>query len=293
MNEVTKEMKLSGQDINDNQQLESEDKEEMKKGRVLIAEDILTNRMILRSLLETLDLEVLEVVNGKKAIEVFKNDPAINFILMDVQMPEMDGVEATVVIREWEEIKRLSVTPIIAVTAYDYAEDIKRCMDAGMNDVMFKPADLKVLSKVVDKYLKVKKIDIDGLTLAKSKVVIEKLLENRSEESFNEKWLKIFVSDHKKLATVILSSASKNIPEYFTLLEESIRNNSMTEAKAVIHVLKGLFHQIGAIRLSKILGEVHETMKAGVAINEPLYKGLVSEYQALDKELKIWVQKNT
>ena len=284
---------MSGTDVNDSQQHESEDKALIKKGRVLIAEDILTNRMVLRSLLETLELEVLEAVNGQKAIEVFKSEPAINFILMDVQMPEMGGVEATLVIREWEEIKKLSQTRIIAITAYDYAEDIKRCMDAGMNDVMFKPADLKIMSKVVEKYLLVKKIDLDSLKSSKSETVIENVLENRTEESFNDKWLKIFVNDHKKLATVILSSASKNIPEYFALLEEAIRNNSMIEAKAVIHVLKGLFHQIGAIRLSKILGEVNEMMNSGVAINEALYKGLVSEYQALDKELKNWVQKNT
>ncbi len=284
---------MSGTDVNDSQQHESEDIALIKKGRVLIAEDILTNRMVLRSLLETLELEVLEAVNGQKAIEVFKSEPTINFILMDVQMPEMGGVEATLVIREWEEIKKLSQTPIIAITAYDYAEDIKRCMDAGMNDVMFKPADLKIMSKVVEKYLLVKKIDLDSLKSSKSETVIENVLENRTEESFNDKWLKIFVNDHKKLATVILSSASKNIPEYFALLEEAIRNNSMIEAKAVIHVLKGLFHQIGAIRLSKILGEVNEMMKSGVAINEALYKGLVSEYQALDKELKNWVQKNT
>jgi CheY-like chemotaxis protein len=283
---------LTGPEANDNQPFEFED-DHSKKGRVLIAEDILTNRMVLKSLLETLEFEVLEAVNGVKAIEIFKSEPTINFILMDIQMPEMDGVEATIVIREWEEIKKLSQTPIIAVTAFDYAEDIKRCMDAGMNDVMFKPADLKVLNKVAEKYLRVKKIDWEALKLSKTEALIEKVLENRTEELFNEKWLNVFVSDHKKLASVILSSASKNIPEYFVLLEESIRNNSMIEAKAVVHVLKGLFHQIGAIRLSKILGEVNEKMKNGVVINEALYVGLVSEYQSLDKELQQWIQKNT
>ena len=268
---------MTGPEANDNQPLEFED-DQSKKGRVLIAEDILTNRMVLRSLLETLEFEVLEAANGVKAIEIFKSEPTINFILMDIQMPEMDGVEATIVIREWEEIKKLSQTPII---------------DAGMNDVMFKPADLKILNKVAEKYLQVKKIDWEALKRSKTEVLIEQVLENRTEELFNEKWLNVFVSDHKKLAAVILSSASKNIPEYFVLLEESIRNNSMIEAKAVVHILKGLFHQIGAIRLSKILGEVNEKMKNGVAINEALYVGLVSEYQSLDKELQQWVKKNT
>ncbi len=207
-------------------------------------------------------------------------------------MPVMNGIEATLVIREWEEIKRLSQTPIVAITAFDYAEDIKNCKDSGMNDVMFKPPDLKKLNTFVEKYLYLKKIDPSLFELVKDKA-IEKLLDDRTEATFNEKWLKVFVSDHKKLASVILKSATKHIPEYFALLEEAIRNHSMGEAKAVVHVLKGLLHQIGAIRLSKILAELNERMKEGAAINETLYTGLVKEYQNLEKELQAWIQKNT
>jgi CheY-like chemotaxis protein len=64
---------LTGPEANDNQPLEFED-DQSKKGRVLIAEDILTNRMVLRSLLETLEFEVLEAANGVKAIEIFKSE---------------------------------------------------------------------------------------------------------------------------------------------------------------------------------------------------------------------------
>lgn len=64
---------MTGPEANDNQPLEFED-DQSKKGRVLIAEDILTNRMVLRSLLETLEFEVLEAANGVKAIEIFKSE---------------------------------------------------------------------------------------------------------------------------------------------------------------------------------------------------------------------------
>ena len=276
----------------EDEQFDSEVPKAPKKGKILIVEDILTNRMVLTSLLETLDIEVLIAENGKKAVDIFKSDPTINMILMDIQMPVMNGIEATLVIREWEEIKRLSPTPIVVITAFDYAEDIKNCKDAGMNDVMFKPPDLKKLNTYVEKYLYVKKIDPALFELVKDKA-IEKLLDDRTEAIFNEKWLKVFVSDHKKLASVILKSATKNIPEYFALLEEAIRNHSMDEAKAVVHVLKGLLHQIGAIRLSKILAELNERMKEGAAINEILYTGLVKEFQILDKELQVWIKKNT
>ena len=157
---------------------------------------------------------------------MFKADPTINFILMDVKMPVMDGIEATVVIREWEEIKKLSAIPIIAVTAFDFAEDIKRCMDAGMNDVMFKPADLKTLAKIVEKYLNIKKIDLSELSTNNPEIILRNLIENRQEEVFSEEWLTAFVLNHKKLASVLLHGAMNDMPNYFKLLREAIEGQN-------------------------------------------------------------------
>jgi CheY-like chemotaxis protein len=187
------------------------------RGIVLIAEDIKTNRLVLCSLLETLHIQVLQAVNGMEAVDAFKKNPAINFILMDVKMPVMDGVEATSIIREWEQVKDLERTPIIAVTAFDYVQDIKRCMDAGMDDVMYKPADLRSLSKVVDQYLMTKKIDYSKLVPVATDVVLKKILENRDELVFSEEWLRTFVHDHKKLASVILHGAMNDMPNYLQL----------------------------------------------------------------------------
>ena len=210
-----------------------EDQPVPKVGKVLIAEDIKTNRLVLVSLLDTLNIESWQAADGKEALKIFKSDPSINFILMDVKMPQMDGIEATIAIREWEEIKKLNPTPIVAVTAFDYAEDIKRCMDAGMNDIMYKPIDLKTLSKVVDKHLKTKIIDTQILTQSAA-VTLKNVLENRTEDIFSAQWLTTFVSDHKKLASVLLLGSMNDMPNYLKLLREAIESQQWIEAKAII-----------------------------------------------------------
>jgi len=270
-----------------------EDEAKPKKGRVLIAEDIKTNRLILSSLLETLEIESLEAVDGKEAVEKFKADPTINFILMDVKMPVMDGVEATVVIREWEEIKKLSATPIIAVTAFDYAEDIKRCMDAGMNDVMFKPADLKTLAKTVEKYLTSKKMDSSLFETNHSDINLRNLVENRQEEVFSQEWLTNFVLNHKKLATVLLHGAMNDMPNYFKLLRESIEEQNWIQTRAVVHVLKGLLRQVGAVRLSTVLNDLNGLLKSGGTIDQPAFESILKEYQLLEGQLQDWLKQNT
>jgi CheY-like chemotaxis protein len=269
-----------------------EDQPAPKIGKVLIAEDIKTNRLVLVSLLDTLNIDSWQAVDGKEALKIFKSDPSINFILMDVKMPQMDGIEATIAIREWEEIKKLNPTPIVAVTAFDYAEDIKRCMDAGMNDIMYKPVDLKTLSKVVDKYLKTKIIDTELLTQATA-VTLKNVLENRTEDIFSAQWLTTFVSDHKKLASVLLLGSMNDMPNYLKLLREAIETQQWIEAKAIVHVLKGLFRQIGAVRLATIFSELDGQLKNGGTIETTVYEGLLKEYQLLEAQLQLWLSKNS
>ena len=269
-----------------------EDQPAPKVGKVLIAEDIKTNRLVLVSLLDTLNIESWQAADGKEALKIFKSDPSINFILMDVKMPQMDGIEATIAIREWEEIKKLNPTPIVAVTAFDYAEDIKRCMDAGMNDIMYKPVDLKTLSKVVDKHLKTKIIDTQILTQSAA-VTLKNVLENRTEEIFSAQWLTTFVSDHKKLASVLLLGSMNDMPNYLKLLREAIETQQWIEAKAIVHVLKGLFRQIGAVRLATIFSELDGQLKNGGTLESAVYEGLLKEYQLLEAQLQLWLSKNS
>lgn len=118
-------------------------------GRVLVAEDQPINRMVTTKLLETLGLESEAVENGLDAVQRLKQ-ARFDLVLMDCHMPEMDGFEATRVIRSSEELRDL---PIIALTASTGPEDKRRCDDAGMDAIVEKPIELEALKRVLRTYL--------------------------------------------------------------------------------------------------------------------------------------------
>ena len=121
--------------------------------RLLIAEDIEINREILLSLLGDLGLTIDCAENGKEALEMIESAPGkYDLVLMDIQMPTMDGYEATRQIRTLPALRDVDL-PIVAMTANVFKDDIEQCLASGMNDHLCKPIDIgKVLEKL-RKYL--------------------------------------------------------------------------------------------------------------------------------------------
>jgi CheY-like chemotaxis protein len=111
--------------------------------RILMAEDVEINREIVQSLLEPTGLEIDCAENGKEAVRMFAEAPArYDMIFMDVQMPEMDGYEATRRIRILD-IPQAATIPIIAMTANVFKEDIEKCLNVGMDGHLGKPLDFE------------------------------------------------------------------------------------------------------------------------------------------------------
>ena len=110
--------------------------------RILLAEDMLINAEIMRELLEMMDMEVTHAENGRIAVEQFSDSPEGHFdaVLMDMRMPEMDGLAATEAIRALDRPDAKTV-PIIALTANAFDEDVQRSLQAGMNAHLSKPVE--------------------------------------------------------------------------------------------------------------------------------------------------------
>jgi signal transduction histidine kinase/CheY-like chemotaxis protein len=121
--------------------------------RILLAEDVEINREIVMTLLEPTHLRIDCAENGKEAVRMFSETPEkYDLILMDVQMPEMDGYEATRRIRAFD-IPKAKTIPIFAMTANVFREDVESCLEAGMNGHLGKPLDMDEVFWMLQNYL--------------------------------------------------------------------------------------------------------------------------------------------
>lgn len=118
--------------------------------RILLVEDVEINRVIVKKLLAGTKVSIKEATNGEEALRMFSDNPThYDMILMDLQMPIMDGYEATRQIRSKADENAKSI-PIYALTAHTYASDIDACIRAGMNGHIGKPIDSKVLISTIN-----------------------------------------------------------------------------------------------------------------------------------------------
>ena len=124
-----------------------------KDHRILLAEDVEINREIVLALLAPTQLEIDCAENGEEAVRMFaKSHKNYEVIFMDMQMPEMDGLEATRKIRAYDASNAKSI-PIIAMTANVFREDIQKCLEAGMNDHIGKPLIFDEVLEKLRKYM--------------------------------------------------------------------------------------------------------------------------------------------
>jgi len=124
-------------------------REDHRGARVLLAEDNPINAEVVTQLIHAVGLDVAVAANGRAALEM-AGARGFDLILMDMQMPEMDGLEATRAIRC---ISAYAATPILALTANAFAEDRRACLEAGMNDVLTKPIEPALLYQALARWL--------------------------------------------------------------------------------------------------------------------------------------------
>ena len=233
-----------------------------RKIKTMLAEDNIVNQGIIEELMENQGLDVTTVENGQQAIDLH-NKRNFDLIFMDVNMPVLDGLEATRKIRMSEDKQKRKI-PVVALTADIRDEDKKKCLEAGMDDFLIKPVNLKSLKKVVNRVMtkehKVtsaksqsnkktdEKINIDmgyiHETLGDNTTVIKKtfdLILNRFPTSMRDIRESIKEADGEKLHRS--AHGMKGFINYFNLedikkkvldLEKMGKKNNIQEAKRIM-----------------------------------------------------------
>ncbi len=241
-----------------------DDKAEQSKlsGHVLIAEDVETNQVLAKALLNRLGLDVTLAADGNEAVQ---KACAQNFdlILMDIQMPEMDGYQATKALRK-EGIK----TPIIALTAHAMKGDDKKCIEAGCDDYMPKPLDRRLLEEKVRKYLLPRnkvlsekansvKSQVDELTkLCSDPIPQESNLKETAGIEDNKEILNwedlIGRLEDEELIKEIVPIFLNDNKERLEVLTKAVKAGDAQAIKLYAHAVKGAGLNIGAKQLSDI-----------------------------------------
>lgn len=244
--------------------------------RILLVEDNEINQDVAREWLESAGFKVEIASNGKDAVDMVKSSDRFDAVLMDIQMPEMDGYRATRHIRKIEERENL---PIIAMTAHALKGDREKCIDAGMNDYVTKPIDPRLMFQALARWLpqdgKVPAVD---LVDSSEMQILEK-----SEHTFNinlpgiDTDIGLFRANNKpelylKLLKSFLRDFSNAPEKIMTFLDQEM----FDDARRVAHSVKGVSANIGANELSELASQLEQSIESS---NFDLHNTLWREFK--------------
>ena len=270
-------------------ELEAEMTQEHAGKQILLVEDDPINQDVMLGLLEELGLQVQVAENGVEAVKLAAHKRH-DLILMDMQMPRMDGLEAT---RRIRQTSGGSQTPIVAMTANAFVEDKARCFEAGMNDFISKPVDPAVLFSTLLKWLPNKAPDTvppestgpapgeaapppvpagnGGLPMVAGFDVPASLARAKGDVSRYRHFLQMFLDRN-------LNCVSR--------IAEALGRNDTGAALSLCHTLKGSAATIGALGLQAAAAKLEESLK-GAEHDNTLLAALEAEWQQCIKSLAV------
>ncbi len=260
-------------------------------GHVLVAEDNQVNQQIARATLQKKGLTVEIASNGVEVIEAVKNY-FFDLVLMDVQMPEMDGFEATRAIRELEAKSQKKKIPIIAMTAHAMKDDRERCIQAGMDDYISKPMKPDSLAELLKNYLQGSS-GSEGNTSEREDSQVERTdAVTEEREVFRELELLSRLGDDHNLMRELLEEVLKELPKRLHNLKLAAENNNAQDVRFYAHSIKGMAGNIAAIRMRETAFQL-ETMGANQELSgmEELISELENEFELLKTELNRYLKK--
>ena len=245
--------------------------------KILIADDLMPNRLMAQSFLKLLGYTADCVCNGLEVLDAF-NNKHYDVILMDCQMPEMDGFDATRKIK-----KRFSkkMEPwIIALTASAYPEDKRKCLDSGMDDFVPKPFDVQVLASALERV---------GTTKITNEPILTKL---ENEKDFDLALMQRNFAGDKDVMHAVLDSFVESYPKMLDELKLHLERNDFSSVAVLAHKLRGNLGTFYAKKAQEKLLRI-ETMARNKNLTDarPLLNEMIVELTRLKTYLML-IQNN-
>jgi signal transduction histidine kinase/DNA-binding response OmpR family regulator len=249
---------------------------EYPKGlKVLMAEDNVMNQELAKAIFKDIGWNLDIADNGNIAIDKLKTG-TYDIILMDIQMPELDGYEATQKIRN-EFDPPICDIPIIAITAHALGTETQKCLDAGMNDYISKPFEVSVLiNRVTALLVKGDKVKKD-IAEKPAKLEQEK---NTEGEVINLNYLFNVSGSNKSIIKNILSLVLSQTPERIGELKSFLANEDWKKLQELCHKMKSSYLIIGAVSLKNLV-EIIEIDCRNNNFDEQKFSDLISEIEKL------------
>jgi len=255
---------------------------------ILLVEDNVVNREVATSMLNAMQCKVDEVANGQEAVEIVRRQQ-FDLILMDCEMPIMDGYAATQAIREWEaDIPEHERLPIVALTAHALPEDRRRCLTIGMDAFLSKPFSMNALHEILVRWLPMgttveqprsRDADDPPGPHAQAATAID------STAAISTKTLEIIStldpSRGKELATQVINVYETSSVDLIQTLADALSDSDEHGVSSAAHALKSSSGNVGAERLVSMCREIE------LAARDNVLDGLTERLAAVQMEHRI------
>jgi len=231
--------------------------------RILLAEDNITNQQVAMGILRKFGMHAEAVANGQEAVKALETIP-YDLVLMDVQMPEMDGFEATRLIRDPGSPVKDHGIPIIAMTAHAMQGDRERCLLAGMNDYISKPVSPTALAEILDRWLPEEgSAGRASHAPALSEKCAVALRQTPGAPVVDHAGMMDRLMDDEDLTQTVLATFLEDIPRQIEALRGYLAAGDSGNAERQAHTIRGAAANIGGEALCAVAWQMERDGKAG------------------------------
>jgi signal transduction histidine kinase/DNA-binding response OmpR family regulator len=228
--------------------------------RILVAEDNATNQQVALGLLARFGLGADIAANGKEAMRAL-GARDYDLVLMDVQMPEMDGLEATRRIRDPGSAVRNHDLPVVAMTAHALPGDQRRWLDAGMNDYVTKPISPRALAKALDTWLPRKRVVLGPVAPTKAEATTT--VGEPAAQVFDRAGMLARMMGDETLAAAVVDGFLEGMPGEIEALRRHVAAGDAPAARRQAHSIKGASANVGGEALRAVAFAAEEAGQAG------------------------------